>query len=411
MRAVCQRVSRGARARRRRRSVGEIGPGLCVLLGVARGDAAATPSGSPAKIARLRIFPDDEGRFDRSVLDVGGARARRLAVHAARRHREGQPAVVHRRGAAGGGGAALRALLRDARRRSACRSSAASSARDARRARERRAGDDRPVKLLVTGGAGYLGSEVCRAGGRARLRGARDAVPRAAAARPRRAARRPRRRRGAACPHATRPGRRRPHGVRASGRRDATIVRGSAAVAAAAHRVGARLVHLSTDLVFDGEQGAPVRRGRRAAARLGLRRREARGRAPRRARRIRRPARAHVAPLRQARRPAGGARAARDDVEFYTDEIRCPTLVSELAAALLELAELERVRPAPRRGARGRLALRARPAPACRAGRRPGRGPRRAAPRRARARNVALDSSRAAGLLSTRLRGDRARRR
>ena len=36
-----------------------------------------------------------------------------------------------------------------------------------------------------------------------------------------------------------------------------TIVQGSAAVAAAAHRSGARLVHLSTDLVFDGEQGAP----------------------------------------------------------------------------------------------------------------------------------------------------------
>jgi D-tyrosyl-tRNA(Tyr) deacylase len=51
--------------------VGEIGPGLCVLLGVARGDAETERLA--AKIARLRIFPDDQGRFDRSLLDTGGA--------------------------------------------------------------------------------------------------------------------------------------------------------------------------------------------------------------------------------------------------------------------------------------------------------------------------------------------------
>jgi D-tyrosyl-tRNA(Tyr) deacylase len=53
--------------------VGEIGAGLCVLLGIGRGDAAAEAARLAAKLARLRIFPDGDGRFDRSVLDVGGA--------------------------------------------------------------------------------------------------------------------------------------------------------------------------------------------------------------------------------------------------------------------------------------------------------------------------------------------------
>jgi D-aminoacyl-tRNA deacylase len=52
---------------------GEIGLGLCILLGVARGDGEEEAERLAGKIARLRIFPDDEGRFDRSVLDVGGA--------------------------------------------------------------------------------------------------------------------------------------------------------------------------------------------------------------------------------------------------------------------------------------------------------------------------------------------------
>jgi D-aminoacyl-tRNA deacylase len=52
---------------------GEIGPGLCVLLGVARGDDAAAAERVAGKVARLRIFENDEGKFDRSVLDTGGA--------------------------------------------------------------------------------------------------------------------------------------------------------------------------------------------------------------------------------------------------------------------------------------------------------------------------------------------------
>ncbi len=52
---------------------GEIGAGLCVLLGVARGDVADDAARLAGKIARLRIFEDDAGRFDRSLLDTGGA--------------------------------------------------------------------------------------------------------------------------------------------------------------------------------------------------------------------------------------------------------------------------------------------------------------------------------------------------
>jgi D-tyrosyl-tRNA(Tyr) deacylase len=72
MRAVCQRVSE-ARVRVGSETVGEIGPGLCVLLGVARGDGPGEAARLAGKVARLRIFEDDAERFDRALLDVGGA--------------------------------------------------------------------------------------------------------------------------------------------------------------------------------------------------------------------------------------------------------------------------------------------------------------------------------------------------
>ena len=54
-------------------TVGEVGGGLCVLLGVAAGDSEAEAERLAVKVARLRIFEDDAGRFDRSLLDTGGA--------------------------------------------------------------------------------------------------------------------------------------------------------------------------------------------------------------------------------------------------------------------------------------------------------------------------------------------------
>jgi D-aminoacyl-tRNA deacylase len=71
VKAVVQRASK-ARVTVGGEPVGEIGPGLCVLLGVGRGDGAAEAQRLAEKVARLRIFEDDEGRFDRSLLDVGG---------------------------------------------------------------------------------------------------------------------------------------------------------------------------------------------------------------------------------------------------------------------------------------------------------------------------------------------------
>jgi D-tyrosyl-tRNA(Tyr) deacylase len=50
-----------------------IGPGLCVLLGVERGDGDAEARWMAGKLARLRIFRDDEDRMNRSVQDIGGA--------------------------------------------------------------------------------------------------------------------------------------------------------------------------------------------------------------------------------------------------------------------------------------------------------------------------------------------------
>jgi D-tyrosyl-tRNA(Tyr) deacylase len=72
LRAVVQRVAE-ARVRVEDEVVGEIRPGLCVLLGVAREDDEAAAERLAGRVARLRIFENDQGKFDRSVLDAGGA--------------------------------------------------------------------------------------------------------------------------------------------------------------------------------------------------------------------------------------------------------------------------------------------------------------------------------------------------
>lgn len=72
MRAVVQRVAE-ARVRVEGKVVGEIGAGLCVLLGVARGDDEAAAQRLAERVARLRIFENEDGRFDRSVLDTRGS--------------------------------------------------------------------------------------------------------------------------------------------------------------------------------------------------------------------------------------------------------------------------------------------------------------------------------------------------
>jgi D-tyrosyl-tRNA(Tyr) deacylase len=71
VRAVVQRVS-SAVVRVAGRPRGACAKGLLVLVGVAAGDDEATAERLAAKVARLRVFENADGRFDRSLLDVGG---------------------------------------------------------------------------------------------------------------------------------------------------------------------------------------------------------------------------------------------------------------------------------------------------------------------------------------------------
>ena len=72
MRAVVQRASE-ALVSVGGEMVGSIGHGVVVLLGVASEDAATDAERLAGKVARLRIFENDDGRFDHALVDVGGA--------------------------------------------------------------------------------------------------------------------------------------------------------------------------------------------------------------------------------------------------------------------------------------------------------------------------------------------------
>jgi dTDP-4-dehydrorhamnose reductase len=185
------------------------------------------------------------------------------------------------------------------------------------------------------------------------------------------------------------------HTAYAMGDRE-TNVRGARNVALAAHRVGARLIHLSTDLVFDGEHGAPYTEADepRPVMEYGQQKLEAE--------QLVRRAHPDALIVRTSLLigPPDGqqeALARRDDVTFFTDEIRSPIRVADLAAALLELAGTELAGvlhvAGPEALTRAELAARLRGGPV-----RTGPGP-----RSGRARNVALDSSKAVGILKTRI--------
>ena len=112
MRAVVQRVSR-ASVTVGEEVVGEIGPGMLVLLGVAPGDGGAEIRWMAEKLAGLRIFRDDAEKMNRSLVDTGGEalvvsqftlygdvrKGRRPsfvgAIHDTRHHQGGQNADDH----------------------------------------------------------------------------------------------------------------------------------------------------------------------------------------------------------------------------------------------------------------------------------------------------------------------------
>ncbi len=71
MRVLLQRVTEAA-VTVDSKIVGQIGPGLVLLVGVGGGDDPATADRMAQKVAQLRVFNDTQGRFDRSLLDVGG---------------------------------------------------------------------------------------------------------------------------------------------------------------------------------------------------------------------------------------------------------------------------------------------------------------------------------------------------
>ena len=72
MRAVIQRVQQGSVSVKGQK-IAAIGPGLVILLGIGPGDGEEQAAYLAEKIAHLRIFEDDQGKTNRSVLDTGGA--------------------------------------------------------------------------------------------------------------------------------------------------------------------------------------------------------------------------------------------------------------------------------------------------------------------------------------------------
>jgi dTDP-4-dehydrorhamnose reductase len=248
------------------------------------------------------------------------------------------------------------------------------------------------MRILVTGGAGYLGSEVCAHA----LEQGMDVVATQL---------------DAPAPHG--------HAVRVDLRDEPAVyrtllkygpdvvvhtayrqapdslagdvLRATRNVADAADRVDARLIHLSTDLVFDGEHGAPYSEDDepRPVSPYGQAKFEAESFV-------------HGLVVRTSllygKPGPQEALAARPDVVFHEDEIRCPTHVADLAAALVELARLDVAGVLHVAGpdAVSRLEL-ARLLGAV--------DPRGGPTPPGRERNVALDSSRARALLSAEIRG------
>ena len=119
MRALVQRVSRAKVTVRSADGpdtvVGEIGPGLCVLVGVTHDDDEADAARMADKVWRLRVFDDADGVMNLAAADVGGAVAGREPVHALRRHPQGPAPVLRGRRSSRTGRAAHRPVVTELR--------------------------------------------------------------------------------------------------------------------------------------------------------------------------------------------------------------------------------------------------------------------------------------------------------
>jgi D-aminoacyl-tRNA deacylase len=97
VKAVVQRVSE-ARVLVEGDVVGEIGAGLCVLLGIADTDVQDTAGRMAHKVAGLRIFQNEEGKFDPSLLDIHGSAlvvSQFTLVADSKRQRGTRPSFTH----------------------------------------------------------------------------------------------------------------------------------------------------------------------------------------------------------------------------------------------------------------------------------------------------------------------------
>jgi D-tyrosyl-tRNA(Tyr) deacylase len=115
VRAVVQRVQR-ARVVVRGETVGAIGPGLCVLLGVAGDDSEGDAERLAAKTAHLRIFENEAGKFDLSLLDIQGEVLVVSQFTLIADTTKGQPTELRPRRPAGERGTTLRRFSRRAER-------------------------------------------------------------------------------------------------------------------------------------------------------------------------------------------------------------------------------------------------------------------------------------------------------
>jgi dTDP-4-dehydrorhamnose reductase len=271
------------------------------------------------------------------------------------------------------------------------------------------------MKLLITGGAGYLGSEVVRQASECGW----DVVATCLSRRPDNAA-------GAFVALDVRDQRAvdgvfgdvRPDAVIHTAYRQsgpdlwATTAEGAGVVARAARRVGARLIHMSTDALFDGERAGAY------AEQDALRPITPYGEAKAAAERLVAEAYPQALIARTSLLYGGAIPGTHErlildaaegcvDMVFFRDELRCPVTVGDLTAALLELAPTELAGPLHLAGAD----VISRYDFACLVVGALGRSPERLRAGLSvesslrRPRNCALDSSRAQGLLRTRLRG------